>query len=37
MLDPKFLRSDIETAAERLALRGYKLDVATINGIAASK
>ena len=33
MLDPKFLRSDIETAAERLALRGYKLDVATINAL----
>ena len=33
MLDPKFLRSDIEVASERLALRGYKLDVATINAL----
>jgi hypothetical protein len=36
MLDPKFLRGDIEVAAERLALRGYKLDVAMITGATVS-
>ena len=33
MLDPKFLRGDIEVAAERLALRGYKLDVAMVTAL----
>ncbi|WP_438863152.1 serine--tRNA ligase [Neptunicella sp.] len=31
MLDPKHLRNDIEGTAQRLALRGFNLDVATFN------
>ncbi|WP_416308436.1 serine--tRNA ligase [Neptunicella sp. SCSIO 80796] len=31
MLDPKHLRNDIEETARRLALRGFKLDVAAFN------
>lgn len=31
MLDPKCLRTDIETTAERLASRGFTLDVAAFN------
>lgn len=31
MLDPKCLRTDIETTAQRLASRGFKLDVAAFN------
>jgi seryl-tRNA synthetase len=27
MLDPKYLRSDIQQTAEKLARRGYQLDV----------
>ncbi|GLP97838.1 serine--tRNA ligase [Paraferrimonas sedimenticola] len=37
MLDPKFLRSDIETAAERLATRGYILDVSRLNELEAKR
>lgn len=33
MLDPKYLRADIIEAAERLAARGFALDVARINGL----
>ena len=33
MLDPKYLRSDIEEAAARLAARGYALDVAAVNAL----
>ncbi|QJR79341.1 serine--tRNA ligase [Alteromonas pelagimontana] len=33
MLDPKFLRNDIETTAQRLASRGYKLDVDTFTAL----
>ncbi len=33
MLDPKYLRSDIEEAAQRLAARGFKLDVARVNAL----
>ncbi|MFB2831354.1 serine--tRNA ligase [Aeromonas jandaei] len=33
MLDPKYLRSDIEEAAARLATRGYVLDVAAVNAL----
>lgn len=33
MLDPNFLRSDIETTAERLASRGFTLDVATFKSL----
>ncbi len=33
MLDPKCLRSDIEQTAERLAARGFKLDVATFSSL----
>ncbi len=33
MLDPKYLRADIIEAAERLAARGFTLDVARINGL----
>ncbi len=31
MLDPKTLRSDIETVAKKLLLKGYQLDVAKFN------
>ena len=31
MLDPKYLRSEIDEAAARLATRGYVLDVAAVN------
>lgn len=37
MLDPKYFRSDIETAAQRLALRGYTLDVAVIQSLEAQR
>ncbi|EIM1707342.1 serine--tRNA ligase [Aeromonas dhakensis] len=33
MLDPKYLRSDIDDAAARLATRGYALDVAAVNAL----
>lgn len=33
MLDPKFLRSDIDVAAARLATRKFNLDVAAINAL----
>ncbi|KZN33195.1 seryl-tRNA synthetase [Pseudoalteromonas luteoviolacea CPMOR-2] len=33
MLDPKFLRQDIEEAATRLKKRGFELDVAAINAL----
>ncbi len=33
MLDPKWLRNDIETTAERLKSRGFELDVATFNAL----
>ncbi|GAA4502809.1 serine--tRNA ligase [Pseudaeromonas paramecii] len=33
MLDPKYLRADIDEAAQRLAQRGYTLDVAKINAL----
>ncbi|MGL5948414.1 MAG: serine--tRNA ligase [Aeromonas sp.] len=33
MLDPKYLRGDIEEAARRLADRGYTLDVAAVNAL----
>jgi seryl-tRNA synthetase len=33
MLDPKCLRSDIEQTAERLAARGFSLDVATFSSL----
>ena len=33
MLDPKYLRSDIEEAAARLATRGYVLDVVAVNAL----
>ena len=33
MIDPKFLRGDIQTAAANLARRGYALDVAKISGL----
>ena len=33
MLDPKFLRSDIENTAARLATRGYTLDVEAFNAL----
>jgi len=33
MLDPKYLRADIEEAAQRLAARGFKLDVARVNAL----
>lgn len=33
MLDPKYLRGEIEVTAEKLAQRGYKLDVAAITAL----
>lgn len=33
MLDPKYLRGDIEEAAARLATRGYTLDVAAVTAL----
>ncbi len=33
MLDPKYLRADIIEVAERLAARGFTLDVARVNGL----
>ena len=33
MIDPKYLRGDIQTAAANLARRGYALDVAKISGL----
>ena len=33
MLDPKYLRADIIEAAERLAARGFTLDVARVNAL----
>ena len=33
MLDPKFLRADIEEAKQRLASRGFELDVETITAL----
>lgn len=33
MLDPKFLRKDIENTAARLKSRGFELDVDTFNGL----
>ncbi|MDF2177611.1 serine--tRNA ligase [Aliiglaciecola sp. CAU 1673] len=33
MLDPKYLRTDIDEAAKRLATRGFTLDVATISAL----
>lgn len=37
MLDPKYLRSDIETTAARLAPRGYQLDITTLNILEAQR
>ena len=33
MLDPKYLRTDLEEAAERLATRNYTLDVETLKSL----
>lgn len=37
MLDSKYLRQDINQTAERLAQRGFKLDVDTINALEESR
>lgn len=37
MLDPKCLRNDVHITAERLATRGYKLDVEKINALEAER
>ena len=37
MLDPKYLRADIETAAKRLAVRGFKFDLDQINELEAQR
>jgi seryl-tRNA synthetase len=37
MLDPRFLRSELETAAERLATRGFVLDVAQLGALEAER
>ncbi len=37
MLDPKLLRSDLDTIAERLKLRGFSLDTARINALESRR
>jgi len=37
MLDPRFLRSELETAAQRLATRGFVLDVAQLSALEAER
>ena len=37
MLDPRFLRSELETAAQRLAARGFVLDVKQLAGFEAER
>ncbi|MDO9372158.1 MAG: serine--tRNA ligase [Gammaproteobacteria bacterium] len=37
MLDPRFLRSELETAAQRLATRGFALDVKQLAGFEAER
>ncbi len=37
MLDPKYLRQDIEETAKRLAMRGFTLDVDAINELEESR
>jgi seryl-tRNA synthetase len=37
MLDPKYLRNDIQQAAERLAARGYKLEVAQLEELESRR
>ncbi|MEN8769864.1 MAG: serine--tRNA ligase, partial [Glaciecola sp.] len=37
MLDPKFLRGELAQTAERLATRGYTLDVDTLAALEAQR
>ncbi|WP_137887166.1 serine--tRNA ligase [Pseudomonas sp. 2FE] len=37
MLDPKLIRTELQAIAERLAARGYELDVARIEGLEAQR
>ncbi|AYC33093.1 serine--tRNA ligase [Pseudomonas cavernae] len=37
MLDPKLIRSELQAVAERLATRGFQLDVARIDGLEAQR
>lgn len=37
MLDPKYLRQNIEATAQRLAARGYKLDIEKLNTLEAQR
>ncbi|WP_137819202.1 serine--tRNA ligase [Pseudomonas sp. 2FG] len=37
MLDPKLIRTELQAIAERLAARGYQLDVARIEGLEAQR
>ncbi|MDA1107598.1 MAG: serine--tRNA ligase [Proteobacteria bacterium] len=37
MLDPRFLRSELETAAQRLATRGFALDVAQLGALEVER
>ena len=37
MLDPKLLRQDIDTVAERLKVRGYDLDVASFSSLESAR
>lgn len=37
MLDPKLLRTDIEQIAERLAVKGFQLDIANFNELESSR
>lgn len=37
MLDPKLIRADIESVAEKLKTRGYELDVATLQSLESKR
>lgn len=37
MLDPKYIRTDIDEAQRRLALRGYELDIKTLTNLEAER
>ncbi|HRE54106.1 MAG TPA: serine--tRNA ligase, partial [Candidatus Competibacter sp.] len=37
MLDPKLLRNELEQTAAKLARRGYRLDVGSINGLETQR
>ena len=37
MIDPKLLRTDIESVAQALARRGYTLDISAFNALEAQR